>query len=108
MTCVSSRGRASDRALAVSIPQRAPYSGHRLRRTTQTEDGIFRGQDGAASMATVQMDGAGEAMAADLAVAVDPTVTPAPVDFGRPGGAGRLRPSAVVPQEENGGMPWPD
>lgn len=72
-------------ALAVSILQRAPYSGHRLRRTTQAEDGIFRGQGGAASMATVKMDGAGEAAVADLAVAVDPTATPAPVGFGRPG-----------------------
>jgi protocatechuate 3,4-dioxygenase beta subunit len=71
--------------LAVSILQRAPYSGHRLRRTTQAEDGIFRGQGGAASIAAVKVDGAGAAAVADLAVAVDPTATPAPVGLGRPG-----------------------
>jgi protocatechuate 3,4-dioxygenase beta subunit len=70
---------------AVSILQRAPYNGHRIRRTTQAEDGIFRGQGGAASIAAVKMDGAGTAAVADLAVAVDPTATPAPVGLGRPG-----------------------
>lgn len=70
---------------AVSILQRPPYSGHNIRRTTQAEDGIFRGQGGAASIATVKIDGERAAAVADLAVAVDPTATPAPVGFGRPG-----------------------
>ncbi len=70
---------------AVSILKRPPYSGHRTRRTTQAEDGIFRGQGGASSIADVKMDGEATVAVADLAVAVDPTATPAPVGFGRPG-----------------------
>ncbi|HEY4166929.1 MAG TPA: intradiol ring-cleavage dioxygenase [Reyranella sp.] len=69
---------------AVSILKRPPYSGHRLRRTTQAEDGIFRGQGGASSIADVKMDGEATVAVADLVVAVDPTATPAPVGFGRP------------------------
>jgi len=70
---------------AVSILKRPPYSEHRMRRTTQGEDGIFRGRGGAASIADVKMDGEATVAVADLAVAVDPTATPAPVGFGRPG-----------------------
>lgn len=70
--------------VALSTMQRAPYSDHRIRRTAQLEDGIFRGQGGAASLAAVRMDGQETAMVADLAVAVDPTATPAPVGGGAP------------------------
>lgn len=71
--------------LAVSILKRPPYDSHRIRRTTHAEDGIFRGQGGAASIADVKMDGEATVAVADLAVAVDPTATPAQVGFGRPG-----------------------
>ena len=64
------------------LMQRAPYGSLRFRRTAQAEDGIFRGQDGAASMAALQMTAGGAALIADLAVAVDPTAMPAPVRGG--------------------------
>jgi protocatechuate 3,4-dioxygenase beta subunit len=68
----------------LSLMQRAPYGSQRFRRTTQAEDGIFRGQNGAASMATLQMTDGGAALIADLTVAVDPTATPAPARGGPP------------------------
>jgi protocatechuate 3,4-dioxygenase beta subunit len=68
----------------LSLMQRAPYAGHRFRRTTQGEDGIFLGQNGAASLAALRATDGGAALVADLTVAVDPTATPAPVRGGPP------------------------
>jgi hypothetical protein len=70
--------------ITLSLMQRAPYGSQRFRRTAQDEDGIFRGQNGAASMAALQMTGDKAALTADLTVAVDPTATPAPVRGGPP------------------------
>ncbi|WP_428669198.1 intradiol ring-cleavage dioxygenase [Reyranella sp.] len=68
----------------LSLMQRTLYGSQRFRRTAQAEDGIFRSQNGAASMAALQMTGGGAASIADLTVAVDPTATPAPVRGGPP------------------------
>jgi len=70
--------------VTLSLMQRAPYDSQRFRRTAQAEDGIFRGQNGSASMAALRMTGDKAALIADLTVAVDPTATPAPVRGGPP------------------------
>jgi len=75
-------------ALAARLMAQAPYSRHRIHRTTQDEDGIFSGQDGAACIASIKELRAGKPEAglrAELLAAVDPTATPAPVGgFGGP------------------------
>lgn len=68
----------------LALIQRAPYDHLRFRRTAQAEDGIFLRQNGAASTAALQMTAGGASLVADLAVAVDPTATPAPVRSGPP------------------------
>lgn len=64
--------------------QSAPYDSKRVRRTPQAEDGIFLDQSGAVSTAALQPISGAAALIADLTVAVDPTVTPAPVRRGPP------------------------
>lgn len=69
---------------ALSLMQSAPYDSKRVRRTPQAEDGIFLDQSGAVSTAALQPMSGAAALIADLTVAVDPTVTPAPVRRGPP------------------------
>lgn len=64
-----------------------PYASHRIERTTPAEDGIYQGQHGAESMATLRplnRERPELGYAAELVVAVDPGRTPAPVGFGGP------------------------
>ena len=69
-----------------------PYSQHRIHRTTQAEDGIFRDQHGADSVVKLRLADAQQHKAgyvADLLVAVDPTATPSPVQMRGPRGFGQ-------------------
>jgi protocatechuate 3,4-dioxygenase beta subunit len=68
---------------------REPYSLHKIHRTTNAEDGIFNGQNGTLSIASIEPVNGTDLAAgarASLVAAVDPTATPAPV-----GGPGRGR-----------------
>ena len=74
-----------------------PYSKHQIHRTTQSEDMVYQGQHGDASVARLHAVDATRHEAgyiAELIVAVDPTATPAPVGMRGPGrpGEGGFRP----------------
>lgn len=74
----------------VSLMQQGPYTQHKIHRTTQAEDGVFQGQNGAQSIAILKpVDSANPSAGfyAELIAAVDPTATPAPANrMGGPGG----------------------
>ena len=76
--------------LATSLMAQTPYAKHQIHRTTQAEDGVFRGQEGGRSIAQITGTEPGNPAAgihADLIAAVDPTATPAPAQrMGGPGG----------------------
>ncbi len=75
--------------MTVKLMQEAPYTLHRIHRTTQAEDGIFGSQHGSAAVAALRMSSAGQSPAtleAEIVAAVDPTATPAPVGMGGFGG----------------------
>jgi protocatechuate 3,4-dioxygenase beta subunit len=77
--------------VAVELMSRAPYSDHKIHRTTQSEDGIFRGQSGSVMLAQIKSahgDNFHDGLSASIAAMVDPTTTPAPVGIGGPGGPG--------------------
>lgn len=74
--------------LNLRVMAEAPYTQHKIHRTTQSEDNVFTGQGGALSIARVQpidLHKLSSGYHADLIAAVDPTATPAPA--GRMGGA---------------------
>lgn len=78
--------------LSAQLMLLAPYSKHKIHRTTQDEDGVFGGQHGEASicqLAAIQGGDFAQGMRARLVAAVDPTATPAPAQ--RMGGPGRPR-----------------
>jgi protocatechuate 3,4-dioxygenase beta subunit len=69
---------------AAELMRNEPYSGHRIHRTTQDEDGVFQNQHGGTSVAKLRPVDAHRPEAgyiADLIVAVDPTATPGPVQM---------------------------
>jgi protocatechuate 3,4-dioxygenase beta subunit len=73
--------------IAVDLMSRAPYNGHAIHRTTQSEDGVFRRQSGSVMLARLEATHAGDfhdGLSASIAAMVDPTATPAPVGVGGP------------------------
>lgn len=74
--------------VAIDLMKHEPYTLHAIHRTTQKEDGIFNGQHGDRSVATLRFVDAGRpegGLTAELIVAVDPSATPAPAQhFGGP------------------------
>ena len=81
--------------IAVSLMEHEPYSRHKIHRTTQSEDGVFNGQHGSRSIASLQAIKPGQfaaGMRADIVASVDPTATPAPAQrMGGPGGPPPMR-----------------
>jgi protocatechuate 3,4-dioxygenase beta subunit len=76
--------------LSAKLMLLAPYSKHKIHRTTQAEDGVFTSQHGEASicqLAAIQGRDFARGMRASLVAAVDPTATPPPAR--RIGGPGR-------------------
>ena len=77
--------------LAVELMGRAPYSEHKIHRTTQAGDGVFHRQSGAQMIAKVApLNGTDihAGLSASIVAGVDPTATPKPVGMGGPGGFG--------------------
>lgn len=79
--------------MAAAMMLEAPYSRHQIHRTTQAEDGVYTGQEGRLSVATMRGATAAKSsgpLRADLVAAVDPTATPAPAQRagGPPAGRG--------------------
>ncbi len=76
--------------LSAQLMLKAPYSEHKIHRTTQGEDGVFGDQHGDASicqLTAVEGGDFAQGMRAHLIAAVDPTATPAPARrMGGPGG----------------------
>jgi protocatechuate 3,4-dioxygenase beta subunit len=73
--------------LVVELMSRAPYSEHKIHRTTQARDGVFNSQGGAkmiAKLAALNGTDVHAGLSASIAAAVDPTATPAAVGFGGP------------------------
>jgi protocatechuate 3,4-dioxygenase beta subunit len=60
--------------MTVKLMREEPYTLHKIHRTTQDEDGIFGGQHGAVSIATLRMNGSGSSatLDAELVATVDP------------------------------------
>lgn len=72
----------------VKLMAQGPYAEHKIHRTTEKEDGVFRDEHGSSAIATlVPRDVRQPAMGyvAELHVAVDPTATPKPVGMGAGG-----------------------
>jgi protocatechuate 3,4-dioxygenase beta subunit len=72
--------------IAASLMQIGPYAQNPIRRTKQAEDMVFRGQQGAASIATLRRIKPEQGFAAELVACVDPTTQPAGVGPGGPRG----------------------
>jgi protocatechuate 3,4-dioxygenase beta subunit len=76
------------------LMQQAPYSQHKIHRTTNQEDGIYNDQSGRLSTASIEevaAEGLVRRARASIVAALDPTATPAAVRGGGParGGPGR-------------------
>ncbi len=71
--------------LLIPLMKAEPYASHHIHRTTPAEDGPFRSQHGATSMATLLNPHPESPWTATITLTVDPTATPKPVD-GFPGG----------------------
>lgn len=66
----------------VTLMNRAPYTEHKIHRTTQAEDGVFNGQSGSVCIARIHLGNEAQTRAgvgAAIAAIVDPNATPAPV-----------------------------
>src|SRR5579883_481703 len=75
--------------LAVKLMSMPPYTGHKIHRTTQAEDGVFNGQQGELSIAHITAVHPGDPQSgyhAEIVALVDPTATPSPAERGRPPG----------------------
>ena len=73
----------------VKLMANAMYAAHKIHRTTEQEDGVFNGEHGAMSVATLLPLEEGrpdKGLVAQLTVAVDPSATPKPVGMGGPPG----------------------
>ena len=71
--------------MAAAMMLEEPYSRHQIHRTTQAEDGVFNGQEGRLSVATMRGERAAKVsgpLRADLVAVIDPTATPAPAQRG--------------------------
>ncbi len=72
--------------MAATLMEQEPYRRHQIHRTTQAEDGVYNGQEGRLSVATVQPEPGGtRLLRADLVAEVDPTATPLPATRGAGG-----------------------
>ncbi len=78
--------------------EQSPYTRHKIHRTTQAEDGVFGGQQGRLSIATMKSLTTGDhqsGFAAEIIASVDPTATPGPARrmrglAGDRGGSGQI------------------
>jgi protocatechuate 3,4-dioxygenase beta subunit len=81
-----------DEEINARLMAREPYSLHKIHRTTNAEDGIYNGQSGRLSIASIEPVSGGDLVngaRASIVAALDPTATPAPVGVGGRGPRGR-------------------